>query len=114
MGTPGLGEETMLHHVKDLSTEQKLAIEALLGRAVSNEEAVSVKAVNPASIIPSTLSAEQRMEAIRQLDRYFAKVDAGRQPVSEEEEEAIVNGAIRSVRPNYRPVERRSFWTQPS
>jgi hypothetical protein len=95
----------MLHRVKDLSPEQKLAIEALLGRAVSSEEAVSVRAVDPATIIPSTLSPEQRIEALRRLDRYFAKVDAGRRPVTEEEEEAIVSEAMRSVRPNYRPIE---------
>jgi hypothetical protein len=94
----------MLHRVKDLSPEQKLAIEALLGRAVSNEEAVSVRAVAPATMIPSQLSQEERLEALHRLDRYFAKVDAGRKPVSEEEEEAIFIEAMRSVRPNYRPV----------
>jgi hypothetical protein len=95
----------MLHRVKDLSPEQKIAVEALLSRAVSNEEAVSVRAIAPAAIISSTLSPEQRIEALRQLDRYFAKVDAGRKPVSEEEEEAIFVEAMRSVRPNFLPAE---------
>jgi hypothetical protein len=95
----------MLHRVKDLSPEQKLTVEALLGRAVSDEEAVSVRAVAPAAIVPSTLSQDERVEALACLDRYFEKVDAGRKPVSEDEEEAIVNDAIRSVRSSYRPVE---------
>lgn len=95
----------MLHRVKDLSPEQRLAVEALLGRAVSSDEAVSVRAVVPATVISSQLSQEERAEALRGLDRYFAKVDAGRKPVSEEEEEAIFIEAMRSVRPNYRPVE---------
>jgi hypothetical protein len=95
----------MLHRIKDLSPEQKLAVEALLGRAVSNDEAISVRAVATATIIPSQLSQEQRIEALRQLDHYFAKVDAGRKPVSENEEEEILRNAIRSVRPTYRPVE---------
>jgi hypothetical protein len=95
----------MLHLVKDLSPEQKHAVEALLGRAVSNEEAVSVRAIVPATTIPSQLSQEERAEALRRLDRYFAKVDAQRKAVSEEEEEAIFTEAMRSVRPNYRPVE---------
>jgi hypothetical protein len=95
----------MLHRVKDLSPEQKHAVEALLGRPVSNEEAVSVRAIVPATIIPSQLSHEERVEALRRLDSYFAKVDARRKPVSEEEEEAIFMKAMRSVRPNYRPVE---------
>jgi hypothetical protein len=37
----------MLHRVKDLSPEQKLAVEALLGRTVSSEEAVSVSEIVP-------------------------------------------------------------------
>ena len=40
-------------------------------------------------IIPSTLSKEERIEALGRLDIYFAKVDAKRNTVSEEEEEAI-------------------------
>ena len=95
----------MLHRVSDLSPEQKITVENLLGRAVSNDEAVSVRAVSPAVIIPSTLSQEERMEALKRLDRYFAKVDAGRDFASEEEEESIIVEAIRSVRPNYRPVD---------
>jgi hypothetical protein len=95
----------MLHRVKDLSPEQKTAIEGLLGRAVSSDEAVSVRAVVPATVIPSQLSQEDRIEALRRLDSYFAKIDSRRKPVSEEEEDAILTEAIRSVRPNYRPVE---------
>jgi hypothetical protein len=95
----------MLHRVKDLSADQKLAVEALLGRAISNEEAVSVRAVVPASVIPSSLSSQERIEALRQIDAYFAKVDLRRKPVSEEEEEAIFIEAMRSVRPDYRPVD---------
>jgi hypothetical protein len=95
----------MLHRVKDLSPEQKLAVEALLGRAVSNDEAVSIRAIVPANIIPSQLSQEERADALRRLDRYFAKVDARRKPVSQEEEEAIFLEAMRSVRASYGPVE---------
>lgn len=95
----------MLHRVKDLSPEQKLAIEALLGRAISDEEAVSVRAVLPATIVPSQFSQQERSAALRQIDKYFARIDANRKPVSEEEEEAILTEALRSVRPSYRPVE---------
>ena len=95
----------MLYRVKDLSPEQKQTIEGLLGRAVSNDEAVSVRAVPTATVIPSKLSPTQLIEALEGLDRYFAKVDDRRKPVSEEEEEAILTEAMRSVRPNYRPVD---------
>lgn len=88
-------EDRVVHRAKDL----------LLGRRISDEEAVSVRAVVPPAIIPSQLSREDRAEALRRLDRYFAKVDASRKPVSEQEEEAIMLEAIRSVRPDYRPLE---------
>jgi hypothetical protein len=71
----------MLHRVKDLSPEQKLAIEALLGRAISDEEAVSVRAVLPAAIVPSPFSPQERSAALRQIDEYFARIDANRKPV---------------------------------
>jgi len=86
----------MTHSVKDLSIEQKLAIESLLGRRVSDDEQISLTTVP---------SKEQRVAALEGLNRYFAHVDAHRQPVSEEEAEEIINEAIRSVRPNYRPVD---------
>jgi hypothetical protein len=86
----------MLHRVKDLSPEQKLAIEALLGRAISDEEAVSVRAVLPAAIVPSQFSQQERKATLHQIDKYFARIDANRKPVSEEEEEAILTEALRS------------------
>jgi len=90
----------MTHSVKDLSPEQKLAIESLLGRTISDQEAVSVKAFAPSS----RLTNDERTAAIEKLNRYFARVDANRQPVRADEEDAIINEALRSVRPDYRPV----------
>jgi len=90
----------MTHSVKNLSIEQRLAIESLLGRRISDDESVSVKAIPPSP----QLSAEERSAAIEKLNRYFAKVDANRQQVSDEEEDAIINEALRSARPDYRPV----------
>jgi hypothetical protein len=94
----------MLHHVKDLSPEQRQAVENLLGRQVAEEESVSIKGIRPSSIIPSRLSPEERKEALERLRRYFAKVDAQRKPVSEVEEEETINEALRSTRPNYRSI----------
>jgi hypothetical protein len=42
------------------------------------------------------------VEALRALENRFA--NANRPDVSEEEEGAIVNEAMRSTRPNYRPI----------
>jgi hypothetical protein len=94
----------MLHHVKDLSPDQKRAIENLLGHPVSEDESVSIKSIRPSAIIPPQLSPDERKEALDELRRYFAKVDAQRRPVSEKEEEEIINEALRSTRPNYRPI----------
>ena len=94
----------MLHHVKDLSPEERRAVENLLGHPVSEDESVSIKTIRPAAIMPPQLSPEERQEALEKLRRYFAKVDAKRQSVSEAEEEGIINEALRSTRPNYRPI----------
>ena len=94
----------MLHHVKDLSPEQRRAVESLLGRPVAEDESVSIKGIRPAAIIPPRLSAEERKEALERLRRYFARVDARRKPVSDAEEAKIINEALRSTRPGYRPI----------
>jgi hypothetical protein len=94
----------MLHHVKDLSPEQRRAVENLLGRALEEDESVSIKSIRPSAIIPPRLSPQERKEAIERLRQYFAQVDAQRKPISDAEEEAIINEALRSVRPNYRPI----------
>jgi hypothetical protein len=94
----------MLHDVKDLSPEQRRAVENLPGRPVAEDESVSIKGIRPSAIIPSRLSPEERREALLKLRGYFAKVDAQRKPVSESEEEEIINEALRSTRPGYRPI----------
>jgi len=63
--------------VKDLSTGQKMAVENLLGRPVSEHETVNVQAFEPAVI-----SGQRRQEIAEALRQYFAEVDAKRQPVS--------------------------------
>lgn len=58
----------MLYRVKDLSPEQKHAAERLLGHPVSDDVAVSIKSLDPATIIPSRFSPEERIAALRALD----------------------------------------------
>lgn len=94
----------MLHHVKDLSPEQRRAIENLLGRPVGEDEFVSIKGIRPSAIISPQMSPAEREETLEKLRRYFIKVDAHRKPVTEAEEEEIMNEALRSTRPGYRPV----------
>ena len=94
----------MLHPVKDLSPEQRRTIESLLGHEVSEEEAVSIKSIRPSSILAPDLTEAERKDALDRLDRYFAKVDSRREPVSEAEEEAIIQEALISARTGARPV----------
>jgi len=39
----------MIHKAKDLSPDQKVVVEGLLGRPVSEDEAISVRAITPAA-----------------------------------------------------------------
>ena len=88
----------MIHKAKDLSPDQKQLVESLVGRRVLEDEAISVCAFEP-----PTLSDDRRQEIANELRKYFAEVDANRQPASPEEADEIITEAIRSTRPGYRP-----------
>ena len=87
----------MIHKAKDLSSEQRVVIEALVGRRVLEDEAISVRAFDPPA-----LSDERRREISEELKKYFSEVDAGRKPGPPEEAEQVLTDAIRSSRPGYR------------
>ena len=89
----------MLHKANELSHEQKMAIESLIGRAISDRETIGVRAFEAAP-----LSEAQRQDVVSELDAYFSRIDAKRPPLSDAEAEAILTEALRSTRPNYRPV----------
>jgi hypothetical protein len=88
----------MIRYAKDLSPDQKMAVESLLGRAISDQETISVQAFQPPA-----LSEERRREIADALRLYFAEADEKRQTVSNEEAEATIGEALRSSRPGYRP-----------
>jgi hypothetical protein len=90
----------MAYLAKDLSPEQRLAIESLLGRSMSEKEAIAIRAYEPAA-----LSSERRAEIIAGLEAYFAALDAAREPASSEEADAIFEESMRQTRPNYRTHE---------
>jgi hypothetical protein len=87
----------MVRNAKDLSPEQRTVIESLLGRRIKEDETVSVRAIEP-----HAASEETRRKQAEQLKQYFAEVDARRNAGSPEDADAILNEAIRSVRPGYR------------
>jgi hypothetical protein len=85
--------------MRDLSPNQKAAIESILGRHVRENEEISVTAIQPPA-----LSDQQRAEVLRGLAAHFARVDEQKRPAPPEEADAIIEEALRSTRPNYRPV----------
>ncbi len=88
----------MLTRASELSSEQKIALESLLGRAISENETVSVRA-----FAPTPLSDARRREILAALDAYFARIEA-KPPILQSEAEDVVTEALRSTRPHYRPV----------
>ena len=89
---------SMIHKVKDLSPEQRVALERLIGHAISDQEDISVRVLQPSSEI----SANRRREIVKKLNAYFAQVDAQRKPVSTDQANEIIDQALRSARPGYR------------
>jgi cytochrome P450 len=87
-------EALMLHHVKDLSPEQKLTVESLLGHPVSEDESVSIKSFRASEIIPSGLSDSERREALQRLEEYFVRLDSKRKAVDDEEADEVINEEI--------------------
>ena len=93
----GIRGQHMIRDVKDLSPDQKMAVESLLGRSVLEQETVSVQAFQPPAI-----SDRRRQEIVGALRQYFAELDAKRQPVSDREADDIIYAAMRNTRPGYR------------
>ena len=91
------GFHPMIRNAKDLSPDQKAVIETLLGRRVLENEAISIRAIEPPA-----LSDQRRHEQAADLQKYFSEVDALRKPGSAEEAEEILTEAMRSSRPDYR------------
>ena len=61
----------MICNAKDLSPDQKAAIETLLGRRIQEDEAVGVRTFEPV-----TVSHRRRLEIANELRKYFAEVNA--------------------------------------
>ncbi len=89
----------MIHKVKDLSPDEKIALERLVGRSISDREDISIRLLEPSAGV----SPERRQEILDLLKAYFAEVDNQRKPVSCEQADEIIDEAIRSARPSYRP-----------
>jgi hypothetical protein len=69
-------KEIMIRNAKDLSKDQKLAIESLLGRSVSDDDQVSVHVIPPGSV-PDWLKESWGSASEAGLDRLsMEEIDA--------------------------------------
>jgi len=91
-------QQSSLHKARTLSATVRSVLEQLLGRALSDNEAISVRAYQP----HEAPSPEQQRAIAEELRQYFAKIDERTKDIPESEQEEIVDEAIRSVRPGYR------------
>jgi hypothetical protein len=92
-------QQSSLLSARTLSPSLRNALEQLLGRALSDNEAISIRAYQP----HEAPSRERQQVIAGDLRRYFAKMDQQTQSLSEGEQEEILDEAIRSVRPGYKP-----------
>lgn len=83
----------MIHKAKDLSPDQKVVLESLLGRSIGPEEAISVRA------IPSVAAPEWLQESWESSKR------EGLDQLSMEEIEEEIVAVRRARRENHRPSE---------
>jgi hypothetical protein len=91
----------VVHSVKDMSANQRLAVESLLGRQLRDEEKVSIRPIPVTKDAPPLSRRREISEAMRD---YFACVDEQRKDVPDEEIDAAIDDALRQARPSYKPV----------
>jgi hypothetical protein len=90
--------QSSLHNAKTLAPPLRSALEQLLGRALADNETVSIRAYQP----HEGPAVEQQCAVAHELRRLFSSSDERTKNSSEVEQEEILDEAIRSVRPSYR------------
>jgi hypothetical protein len=85
----------MVHHVKDLSPDQRSAIESLLGRTLREEESLTIR---PARILHEAPTGADRSLAFRRYQENLDLLADRVRDVSEEEIDGALDEALRVVR----------------
>jgi hypothetical protein len=94
-------QQSSLHSARDLPEPVRNAIEQLLGRALGDDEEVSIRAYQP----HEGPSVEQQRLIAEDLRRLFQRTDQKATSLSLDEQEEALDEAIRSVRPGYRSAK---------
>jgi len=85
----------MVHHVKDLSRNQRIAIENLLGRTLRDEESLTIR---PARILQDAPTGEERASAFRRYQDHLDMLADRVKDVPEEDLDAAIDDALHAVR----------------
>jgi hypothetical protein len=80
----------MLHLVKDLSPDQRVAIEGLLGRALHEDEGLNIQ---PSRVLKEAPTGEERGRAYRDYLANCDKIAQRAESVSDEELDAAIDDA---------------------
>jgi hypothetical protein len=91
----------LIHKAKELKPQTRAAVEAELGRSLSDDEDVSIMAF----ATHAEPSSEVRSRANRELETYFKRIDKQTTRVAGEETEEELREALKKVRPGYREGE---------
>jgi hypothetical protein len=85
----------MVHHVKDLSPNQRAAIENLLGRTLRDEESLTIR---PTRILQDAPCGEDRANAFRRYQNHLDRLASRVGNVPAEEIEGAIDEALYAVR----------------
>ncbi len=91
----------LIHKANELKPQTRAAVEAELGRALADDENVSIMTFS----VHDSPSGELRTDAVQKLEASFQKADEHMRNVPEQETESALNEAIRKARPGYRERE---------
>jgi hypothetical protein len=85
----------MVHHVKDLSPNQRVTIESLLGRTLSDEESLTIR---PARILKDAPVGDERIQAFSRYQNHLDLLADRVKDVPEDEIDAAIDEALQAVR----------------
>jgi len=94
-------QQSSLYSARTFSSPVRIALEQLLGRSLSDDEAISVRVYQLHEAPP----LEQQRAVADELRDYFGQIDEKTKDIPGSEKEEILDEAIHSVRPGYRSTQ---------
>jgi hypothetical protein len=91
----------LIHKANQLKPQTRAAVEAELGRALGDDEDVSIMAF----AAHDSPSGQAREKARKNLEAHLNRVDSERAKLSDTEAEEALSDALRNARPGYRERE---------